>query len=81
VGFWGDVEPHFCELGSCSLERMQLSRLIYAVLDGRVGQKSKLKLGMHPVTLAITSVCRTWHPDKGTVFIGGFWALDFSITS
>lgn len=42
--------------------------------------KSKLELGVLPVTLAITSGCRTWSPDKGTVFIGGFWALDFSVT-
>lgn len=77
------MEPRFYELGSCSLERLKLSRLMqtYAVLDGKVGPKSKLKLGMLPVTLAITSVCRTWHSDEGTVFLGGFWALDFSVTS
>lgn len=55
MGFWGDVEPQFSELGSCSLKRLKLSRLIYAVLDGKVELKSKLKLGMLSVTLTITS--------------------------
>lgn len=38
------MEPHFCELGSCSWETLKLSRLIYAVLDGK-GMEIETEIG------------------------------------
>lgn len=50
-----DVQPQSYKLDSCSLERLKWSRFVDAMLGEEERLKLKQKLGIHSVSLAITS--------------------------